>query len=374
MNLLACTKYGDRAASARQRYLQYAEHLREAGINLHTAPLLDNSYLDATFSGRAASKLSVARSYLRRLRGLLREREADAVWLQYEFFPYAPGFFETLALSRRIPLILDYDDAIFHQYAQHKNPIVRLMLGGKLKPLLQQAHLAICGNAYLQDYAAQYCRWTDIVPTVVDTDVYGTATEPQADRPLTVGWIGSPSTWEFAKPLIGLLTELARRLSLTVRVVGAGPQKDIPPRFEFLPWSEEEEIRLIQGMHIGIMPLPDEPWARGKCGYKLIQYMACELPVVASPVGVNTDIVDHGSNGFLASGPQEWAEALTALAEDAALRRRMGAEGRRKIEQAYSLAVHGPRLAKLLREVIEESRSHSTQNQSEGLMRRRCAA
>ena len=168
---------------------------------------------------------------------------------------------------------------------------------------------------------------TEIVPTVVDTNVYGPAMEPRTDRPLTIGWIGSPSTWTFVNPLIPLLTELAKRLNLNVRVVGAGPQTDIPPRFEFLQWSEAEEIRLIQGMDIGIMPLPDEPWARGKCGYKLIQYMACGLPVVASPVGVNTDIVDHGSNGFLASGLQEWAAAVTALAQNAALRLAMGAEG-----------------------------------------------
>ena len=358
INLLAYTKYGDRAASARQRYLQYAGHLRAAGINLQAAPLLGNGYLDATFSGRAASKLSLARSYVRRFESMLRERDADGIWLQYEFFPYAPGFLETLALSRRIPLIVDYDDAIFHQYDQHKSPIVRAMLGGKLKALLQRADLAICGNAYLRNYAARYCPRTEIVPTVVDTNVYGPGPEPRANTLVRVGWIGSPSTWGFVKPLVPLLTDLAERLNLAVWVAGAGPQKDIPPRFKFLPWSEEEEIHLIQNMDIGIMPLPDEPWARGKCGYKLVQYMACGLPVVASPVGVNTDIIDHGSNGFLASDPQEWAGAVTALAQDAALRRRMGLEGRRKVEQAFSLAVHGPRLAKMLREVIDLSQPH----------------
>ncbi len=260
-------------------------------------------------------------------------------------------------MSRRIPLVVDYDDAIFHQYDQHKNPIMRAMLGGKLKPLPRRADLAICGNAYLQNYAARYCRRTEIVPTVVDTGVYGPALEPRAGTPITVGWIGSPSTWTFVKPLVPLLVDAAEHHGLTIRVVGAGPQTDVPPRFEFLPWSEAEEVRLIQGMDIGIMPLPDEPWARGKCGYKLIQYMACGLPVIASPVGVNADIVEHGSNGFLASTPQEWAAAITALVENTALRRTMGAEGRRKIECAYSLAVHGPRLAGMLREVIEKDRA-----------------
>ncbi len=329
MNLLAYTKYGDRAASARQRYLQFAGNLRAANITLQVVPLLDNSYLGATFSGLPASKMSLARSYAHRFGHMLRGCAADGVWLQYEFFPSLPAFFETLALPRGIPFVVDYDDAIFHQYDQHKSPIVRAMLGGKLKPLLRR---------------------------------YGPAPVPGTDGPITVGWIGSPSTWTFVKPLVPLLMEAAQRRNLAIRIVGAGPQADVPPRFEFLPWSETDEIALIQGMDIGIMPLPDEPWARGKSGYKLIQYMACGLPVIASPVGINSDIVGHGENGFVASTPQEWAAAIDVLAGDSRLRRAMGAAGRLKIERAYSLAVHGPRLAGMLHEVMEEGRRRRASN------------
>ncbi len=198
------------------------------------------------------------------------------------------------------------------------------------------------------------------MPTVVDTDAYGPAQGDRGERPVTLGWIGSPSTWAFVKPLVPLLSQAAQRYDLALRVVGAGPQAEIPPRFSFLPWSEPEEIALIQGMDIGIMPLPDEPWARGKCGYKLIQYMACGLPVIASPVGVNSEIVDHGENGFLAATPQEWAKAIAALAGNAELRRRMGEAGRVKIERAYSLAVHGPRLAGMIRDVLEKGLARRT--------------
>jgi glycosyltransferase involved in cell wall biosynthesis len=323
---------------------------------MQVAPLLSNSYLDATFSGQVASKLSLASSYIGRFGRMFRERGVDGMWLQYELFPYAPAFLETLALPRDIPLILDYDDAIFHQYDQHKSPLVRALLGDKLKPLLRRADLAICGNGYLQAYAGEHCRRTEIVPTVVDTDAYGPGPKPRPERPVTVGWIGSPSTWTFVKPLLPLLADAAERHDLSVRAVGAGPQKDIPPRFSFLPWTEAGEIGLIQDMDIGIMPLPDEPWARGKCGYKLIQYMACGLPVIASPVGVNSAIVDHGENGFLASTSQDWANAIATLAGDPALRGAMGTAGRRKIERFYSLAVHGPRLAAMLRDAMEEPR------------------
>jgi glycosyltransferase involved in cell wall biosynthesis len=133
--------------------------------------------------------------------------------------------------------------------------------------------------------------------------------------------------------------------------VGAGNAADEDAIVITRQWSEDREVADIQEMDIGIMPLPDAPWMRGKCGYKLIQYMACGLPVVASPVGVNRDIVDHGVNGFLAETPAEWAEALGTLVTDAALRQRMGAKARALVENQYSLRVQGPYIAKLLRSV-----------------------
>jgi hypothetical protein len=119
---------------------------------------------------------------------------------------------------------------------------------------------------------------------------------------------------------------------------------------------EETEVSAIQSMDIGVMPLTDTPWARGKCGYKLIQYMACGLPVIASPVGVNKDIVEHGVNGFLAETDKEWCSAIETLLSDSELRRRMGAAGRKKVEESYSLQVWGPRVAQMLRGVADEVR------------------
>lgn len=355
-NLLVLPKYGALAASARQRFVQYRRHFEADGIQMSLSPLFGDDYLKTIMGGGGKPLRMAAAAYVDRVRETQKNINTDGVLVHCEFLPYVPGGVESQLFRFRVPVIFDFDDAIFHQYDQHRNPLIRAALGGKLKPLLRRADLAVCGNAYLQDYAARYCRRTEIVPTVVDTDAYGPKLSPQPDRPLTLGWIGSPSTWGFVKPLVPLLSEAALRHDLAVRVVGAGPQKDIPPRFSFLPWSEPQEIALIQGMDIGIMPLPDEPWARGKCGYKLIQYMACGLPVIASPVGVNTEIVDHGENGFLATTPQEWAEAIAALAANAGLRRAMGEAGRAKIERAYSLAVHGPRLAGMIREVFDRGR------------------
>ncbi len=353
----AFVRYGDKAAATRQRLLQYRDWFALEGIEMAVHPLLSNDDLQNLYENRGRSARGVVGSYVTRLRQFLGHGQVDFLWVYGELFPYLPGWAESAAKRAGRPIIYDMDDAFFHQYDSHPKAIVRGLLGRKLVPLLKGADLAICGNAYLRDYAARYCRRTEIVPTVVDTSVYLPSDRKEEGGRVTVGWIGSPSTWAYVLPLVPLLGSVAEENGLGVLVVGAGPQKTAPQGFDFRDWSEKDEIALIQAMDIGIMPLPDEPWARGKCGYKLIQYMACGLPVVASPVGVNAEIVEHGVNGFLATTEQEWAEAIRQLAADPQLRARMGAEGRRKVEREYSLQVHGPRLARMIREVVENARS-----------------
>ena len=356
MKMLALMKYGDKAASTRQRLLQFREHFSRQGIEITFCPLLTNDYLEETFRGNAAPILSVLRSYLARVKRLIHVSSFDLIWVQYESFPYMPSFFENLAILGGKPVIYDFDDAIFHQYDTHSNPVIRHLLGQKLQPLMRRSSLCVCGNAYLKSYAERFALSTTIVPTVLDTAVFVPSVEPRdAAQPITVGWIGSPSTWSFVQPLVPLLSRLSEELDLVVRIVGAGQPSSTHSRFEFLDWSEDNEVKLIQGMDIGIMPLPNEPWARGKCGYKLIQYMACRIPVIASPVGVNSDIVDEGINGYFARDEGEWEAAIRRLSASAELRSSMGVCGRQKIVDKYSLHVHGPRLATMLREVIDAS-------------------
>jgi hypothetical protein len=358
MKMLALMKYGDKAASTRQRLLQYREHFLRAGIEIVFSPLLTNDYLKQTYKGAAAPFFSVLKSYLLRTKLLSDVNSFDLIWVHCEGFPYLPGFFERLTMISGKPVVYDFDDAIFHQYDMHRNPFVRRLLGRKLQPLMSGSSLCICGNEYLRTYADRFSRRTEIIPTVLDTAVYVPSVQPRdAARPVTVGWIGSPSTWSFVEPLIPLLRRLSDELNLIIRVVGAGLPNSTHSRFEFLDWSEDREITSIQGMDIGIMPLPDEPWARGKCGYKLIQYMACGIPVIASPVGVNSDIVDGGVNGYLARDEPEWEAAIRRLAASAELRTAMGACGRQKIVDGYSLHVHGPQLATILRTVVDASRT-----------------
>ena len=347
---LVFAKYGDLAASTRQRFLQAVPYLAQQGIALEIAPLFDNAYLALLFNKGKRHKLKMVMAYLQRAKALLRCRDYDFIFVQYELFPYLPGWFEKALRRTAKPVFYDMDDAIFHQYDNHPRPIIRKLLGNKLVPLLQHSDIAFCGNAYLQTYVAQYCARTEIIPTTVDTTIFIPPEHKIVNKPPVLGWIGSPSTWDYCLPLLDMISQLADTLQLSALIIGAGHKAQPRTNFEFADWVEQNEVMDIQRMDIGIMPIPDEPWARGKCGYKLIQYMACGIPVIASPVGVNTDIVQHGVNGFLASTPSEWRDAIEQLLRDPALRQRMGEAGRKTVEERYSIQVHGPRLAHFIRE------------------------
>lgn len=349
MHVLAFTKYGRKAASTRQRLLQFIPALATAGITTEWHALLGDEYVESLASNKNFSKVKVLRSYATRVTTLLREDRCDLIWIYAELFPYLPAVFERLAFWAGKPVIYDFDDAFFLNYEGYR------LLSGKLEPLFSGAKVCTCGNDYLRQYASRFNRDAIVIPTVVDTDVYlPLSVRPQ--RPVTIGWIGSPSTWRYVQPLLPLLEQLARDRDVRVAIVGAGA--DIEARtsagIDFIEWSETNEVHDIQAMDIGIMPLPDEPWARGKSGYKLIQYMACGLPVAASPVGVNSEIVLEGQTGFLAADDQGWARALQLLVDDQSLRAAMGASGRRRAATGYSLAVHAPRVVELFQRCARE--------------------
>lgn len=343
-------KYDILAASTRQRIMQTIPYLEREGITIDIEPLFDNARMQSLFEHGKYGAYNIIRSYLKRLQTLQRIKHYDFIWIQYELLPYLFGEIEALLRFANKPIIYDFDDAVFHRYDQHPRTIIRSILGNKLAPLLRNSDIAFCGNAYLEDYAKEYCHHTEIIPTTIDIDRY--QTKQKSDATPTLGWIGSPSTWSYCVPFTDLFSSFVNSHQASMLVVGAG-NKPLP--FTFRDWSEVSEVSDIQSMDIGLMPLSDDPWARGKCGYKLIQYMACGLPVIASPVGVNRDIVEHGVSGLLASTETEWCDAITLLLADAALRERMGKAGREKIEAHYSIQLVGPRIAKHIHDLLSHA-------------------
>lgn len=336
---------------------QYEPHLRAQGIEAKRHPFFSDLYLQRLYEGRRTT-INTAAAYLGRIGQLRIARTTDVIWVEKETLPWMPWFVERTLLPRLGPLVVDYDDATFHAYDLHPSAIVRRLLGRKIDYVMAAADLVMAGNAYLAERAkAAGAARVEIVPTVVNTDNYSMTPEISAGSERLIGWIGTPSTWtEYVLPLMPALSEVAAAERCRIAAVGAGRAAAPHPLLDNLTWSEETEVARIQEMDIGIMPLTDTPWARGKCGYKLIQYMACGLPVVASPVGVNAEIVEHGVNGFLATTEAEWRDALVTLLRNPDLRRRMGAEGRRKVEAHYSVQVWGLRVAKMLADVAERGR------------------
>ncbi len=353
MNLLALTRYDKLGASSRLRLLQFIPGLEARGIAVEIAPLFDDSYLEALYGGGKTRGIAFA-ALARRFGQRAAMRRADLVWIEKEILPWLPWAIERALLPRDVPYVCDYDDAVFHNYDLHRSGLVRRLLGHKLDRLMGRAALVVAGNEYLAARARKAgTARVEIVPTVVDADRYATRDTAPGGAPLNIGWIGSPSTWDdYMRPRLGMFGASAARHGARLLAVGASPTEH--PQLDIRPWSEAGEVSQIQQMDIGLMPLTDTPWARGKCGYKLIQYMACGVPVIASPVGVNREIVEHGVNGFLAGSDAEWQEALDRLLTDSALRRTMGAAGRRKVEERYSLHVWGPRLADMLHRVAKE--------------------
>lgn len=351
MKVLLLSRYARLGASSRLRSFQYLPYLEQAGFDVTVAPLFDDNYVRGLSSG-TISRYSILKAYWTRLRFILKAKQFDLVWLEYEMLPWLPGWVELTLLPKNIPLVVDYDDAVFHRYDQHRSSLVRKLLGHKIDAVMRRADVVMVGNEYLDARAKQAgARRVALLPTVVDANRYAVV-ETANTQAVTIGWIGQPSTAKYLSQLVPELKEtLARHAA---RLVAIGPKIS---QFEFLPvdvrpWAEDTEVAEIQQFDIGIMPLSDSLWERGKCGYKLIQYMACGKPVVATPIGVNNIIVRQGENGFLANSKAEWCEALDRLCEDAALRKQMGDEGRKMIEQKYSLNVAAPKLVELLRSAV----------------------
>jgi glycosyltransferase involved in cell wall biosynthesis len=347
IRVLMLTRYGEMGASSRVRMLQYCPWLKAAGFRVTVSPFFDDAYLRVLYRDGRRQPLRVAQAYVRRLVALAGAGRFDLIWVEKEVLPFLPGFLEGLLPRLGVPVVVDYDDALFHRYDLHPASAVRQALGRKLVALIRGARLVTAGSPYLVDYARSAgAPLVEQIPTVVDLARYPFRPEP-ASNELRIGWIGSPSTSAYLALVGAALAQLAIERAVRLVTVGAGPLPDLVVPLECHPWSETTEASLLATVHIGIMPLPDEPWERGKCGYKLIQYMACGRPVVASPVGVNRDIVTS-EVGFLADKPDEWLDALRRLAEDSALRQAMGAAGRCKVESGYSLEVTAPRLVRLL--------------------------
>jgi glycosyltransferase involved in cell wall biosynthesis len=350
--LLVLTRYTRDGASSRLRTMQYRPWLEGEQFDVEYLPFFDRQYLRQVYggSGRLTGFLG---SLVRRLRNLPQEETLSLVWVEKEVVPWLPWLLEARLWPEKVPVVLDFDDAIFHRYDQHRSAAVRFVLGDKIDRAMARASLVTAGNRYLCDRAERAgATCVRRVPTVVDLDRYPVESMKRSELQARVGWIGTPQTWAlYGEPMYRRLVPTLKRTGSVFVAVGAALEFSRAETLQVVPWSEGTEAEYLQSMDLGIMPLPKTHWAKGKCGYKLIQYMASRLPVIASPVGVNEEIVEHGVNGFLADSEEAWIRAVEHLVEDPALRHRMGVSGRRKVEEDFSLQQWAPQVATLLARV-----------------------
>ena len=354
--VLVLSKYPRMGASSRLRTLQYLPLLEQQGFEFTVCSLFDQTYLENLYGKGNRSRLAVVQYYTKRLITLFSVWRYDLVWIEKELFPYLPATAEKILSIFGIKYIVDYDDAIFHNYDLSGNKLIRILLANKIDKVMSYSSYVLAGNSYLamraKDAGAKHIQ---LIPTVVDHLRYKQR-EEKTDSLLTVGWIGSPSTQKYVIEILPALLEVYKQLPFRLLLVGATEaiSKDLPGLDVVVyPWNESTETDLIGTMDIGIMPLHDGPWEKGKCGYKLIQYMACGVPVIASAVGVNLDIVKSTVSGLLVDRSLDWQDALLQLLMSPHLRAKYGFKGRVAVEKQYSVESQIPILKRILNSLVK---------------------
>jgi len=346
MKVAYFSKTSEIGPSSRYRIYQFLPFLDAGGVSVTVRPLFGPFYFRLLMWRPSILRwivmcLYVTARFARRGLDLLFAGGAHLIVLEGQLFPYLPPLVEwLLARSRRI--VIELDDAIYLTPGHAK----------KIPILLRMSAGAIVGNQTLADYAATHSANVQVVPTVVDADrfrpVKGLSQVGDGTTgPLTIGWIGLAYNASYLEWLAPVFLKLQKDHDVRLLVISSQPPTLEGVHMMFRSWSYETEVENLRTCQIGVMPLPDNQWARSKCGLKLLQYMAVGLATVASPVGVNRDIISDGVNGSLAATHEQWYAHLSRLCRDKSLRVRMGQAARRTVESRYSLSVWGPRLPDL---------------------------
>jgi glycosyltransferase involved in cell wall biosynthesis len=335
--------------SQRFRFEQYFGILKDQGCSYTVQSFLNLGDWQVFFgSGETLTKIkALAFGYAKRVIALFKSPMYDFVFIHREAAPLGPPIFEWIiskVLNRKV--IYDFDDAIWLTDRKSESWLMTVAKWRKkVAKICRWSYKVSCGNEYLCDFARKYNKEVIYNPTTIDTE---NLHNPELIKPrhsdhnkVRIGWTGSHSTLKYLHEVEGVLKKIIRENSSVEFLVIADRKPSLPFPVTFLPWNQNTEMEDLMQLDIGIMPLPDDTWAKGKCGFKALQYMALQIPAVASPVGVNSAIIDNGNDGFLCRTPAEWEESLKKLIADPNLRISMGRNGRKKILEDYSVRSNG---------------------------------
>ncbi|HLG71759.1 MAG TPA: glycosyltransferase family 4 protein [Chloroflexota bacterium] len=351
MKLLLLSPYPSSAPSNRTRLEQYIPYLERHGFECQLEPFID----ERAYRSRGPRRLrGILLGLARRARLLAVAEQCEAVFVHREATPLPGATFERKLAQRTGRLVFDFDDAIYER--QPYSLTWPIWSPAKFPEMLRASGLVIAGNRHLAARAALYNSNVRVIPTPVDTDrIRPRCTGGPVREDTVIGWIGSPSTANYLGDLAPVLRTLLDRFpKLRVEIVGARVPRGLAgPRVQARAWTLAGEAADLQGFDIGIMPLPDNEWTRGKCGYKALQYMSAGVATVSAPVGVANDMIRHRENGLLAGTPEEWLTCLSEVIQDEALRAALGAAGRATAEARYSLTACVPQLLDAVWSVVD---------------------
>jgi glycosyltransferase involved in cell wall biosynthesis len=337
----------DRSPSQRFRFEQYFDYLSSHGYQCSFSYLIDEKSDKVFYSkGNYLGKFLIfVKSFLKRLSDIQKASSYDIVFIQREAFMTGSVLFEKGFARSTAKLIFDFDDSIWMQHETNSSAnkaLFWLKKPAKTADIIKLSDLIFAGNDYLADYARQFNKNVLIVPTTIDTKEYTPSLHKSYSDNVCIGWSGSITTIEhfcFAIPALQIIKDKYGE-RIKIKVIGDKNYVHESLNIKGLAWNKKEEIAELQSFDIGIMPLPDDEWTKGKCGLKGLQYMALGIPTIMSPVGVNTDIIKDGENGFLASTTEEWVTKLSMLIESENLRKQVGNAGRITVEKKYSVSAN----------------------------------
>ena len=329
------------APSQRFRFEQYIGYFKENGIEITFAPFLDVKTWKTLYSeGNIAKKaLGLFRSFVKRFLLLFTLYKYDKIFIHREAAHIGPPFFEfIIAKVLRKKYIYDYDDATWlPNYSETNASFHRLKAYWKVKYCIKWAYHVTPGNQYLANYAQKYNDKTTIIPTTIDTiNHHNLITNYDAEK-LVIGWTGTHTTMHYLDFLVPIIAELEKKFSFDFLIISNENPTYQLKSLKFIKWNHATEIQDLAKISIGVMPLEQDIWSEGKCGFKGLQYMALGIPVLMSPVGVNKKILEDKVNGFLVKTPQEWKDCLETLLINKELRKKVGQAGKQTIIDRYSV-------------------------------------
>ena len=358
----------DTSPGQRFRIEQWEPHLRRRGVHISYSPYATPSLGRILHrpGGQVRKAGLILSADLRQTARIVGARRFDLVYIFREAALIGPAFIESMIAWQGLPIVFDFDDAIFVPYKSPSNGYLSyLKCFSKTNRICSLATHIMAGNPYLREYAQQFNNEVTVIPTTIDTDRY--RPELRASKPAeipVIGWTGSHSTLQHLQTAVPALSRLAKLHRFRLVAIGA-EAPDIPGvPTESRVWRSETEVQDLLDIDIGIMPLPDDLWTRGKCGLKALQYMALGIPPVVSPVGVNTDIVSNNRNGLVADTDEEWVEKLSNLLTDRDLRLRLGRAARKTVEDRYAARVVARRVFGIFEKAASKNRVPDVQLQT----------